>query len=478
MIEPSVPIEIIEAFDQKGFTLLIKGKAGTGKTTLSLEMLENSENKDKIYISTRITPNNIVKQYPWLDDDNISFIDATQTFVQDDSITHQIERAIKFREMPGFLQKLYDIIRDSDEIPTVIIDSWDAIRYSTFEQSEKSMRVETVLAEMVRYLKFNLVLIVESEEHYLDYISDGIVELKSNTFKNRRIRTIMIEKMRGVEIKQPEYLFSLHDGRFKYFGNIKEFVPLEKLTKQPPLIKNKKNMLLSYSESLNKFFDYGSKKGNIRLLEIGEGVGFEYIWILVPFVINQIKQGYGITILPDEGLDFRIIFNVVSKFFDQETIKKYLDFFDFPPTYTGPKEFLETINLFDTKKDLESLVNSLANQMLEKINTMKEINEDYGGIAIFGSNRLENRFGTKELTRISLAIGEFIKLFRTSNMVYVAHSNQEIQRYVSPMLATHFKMERINNTIVIYGILPFSKIHAVIPNFDKGYPGIILYPIV
>ncbi|TFF98775.1 MAG: hypothetical protein EU547_00420 [Promethearchaeota archaeon] len=478
MIEPSVPSEILQAFDQKGFTLLIKGKAGTGKTTLSLEILENSENKDKIYISTRITPNNIVKQYPWLDDESISFIDATQTFVQDNSITHQIERAIKFREMPGFLQKLYDIIRDSDESPTVIIDSWDAIRYGNFEQSEKSMRVETVLAEMVRYLKFNLVLIVESEEHYLDYISDGIVELKSKTVDNRRIRTIIIEKMRGVEIDQPEYLFSLHGGRFKYFGRIKEFVPIEKLTTHPPSIKNRKNMLLSYSESLNKFFDYGSKKGNIRLLEIGEGVGFEYIWILMPFVINQIKQGYGITILPDEGLDFRIIFNVVSKFFDQETIKKYLDFFDFPPTYNGPKEFLDTINLFDTNADLESMVKKLSNQMLEKIEGMKKNKEDYGGIAIFGSNRLENRFGTMELTRISLTIGEFIKLFRTSNMVYVAHSNQEIQRYVSSMLSTHFKMERIYNTIIIYGVLPFSKIHAVIPSFDKGYPEIILYPIV
>jgi KaiC/GvpD/RAD55 family RecA-like ATPase len=478
MLEHSIPFEIIQAFDQKGFTLLIKGKAGTGKTTLSLEILENFGDTDKIYISTRITPNNIVKQYPWLDYENISFIDATQTFVQDDSITHQIERAIKFREMPGFLQKVYDIIKDSEETPTVIIDSWDAIRYSTFERSDKLMRVETVLAEMVRYMKFNLVLIVESEEHYLDYISDGIVELKSEVIDNRRLRTIEIEKMRGVEISQPEYLFSLHGGRFKYFGQIKEFVPIEKLTTQPPLIKNKKNMLLSYSETLNKFFDYGSKKGNIRLLEIGEGVGFEYIWVLMPFVINQINQGYGITILPDEGLDFRIIFNVVSKFFDQETIKKYLDFFDFPPTYNEPKEFIETINLFNINDDLDSLVKSLANEMLEKIKQFKKIKEDYGGIAIFGSNRLENKFGTKQLTRISLAIGEFIKLFRTSNMVYVAHSNQKIQNYVSSMLSTHFKMERLYNTIVIYSILPFSKIHVVIPNFDNGYPDIILYPIV
>ncbi|TFF89487.1 MAG: hypothetical protein EU548_07410, partial [Promethearchaeota archaeon] len=204
MDSPMVPMEILEAFKQNGYTLLIKGKAGTGKTTLSLELIENAN--EKIYISSRITPKNILNQFPWLNSKEISFIDATQTFIQDDSIASQIERAIKFREMPGFLQKLYDIVKEKGDNPVVVIDSWDAIKAGIFDKGLKAKRIETVLAEMVRYLKFNLILIVESEERYLDYISDGIVELRSEVIENRRIRTIEIKKMRGVEIKQPEYL--------------------------------------------------------------------------------------------------------------------------------------------------------------------------------------------------------------------------------------------------------------------------------
>ena len=197
MNNPSIPNEIIKAFEQKGFTLLVKGKAGTGKTTLSLETLELSKNK--VYISSRITPSTIVKQFPWLKVDEISFIDATQTFIPGESITAQIERAIRFREMPGFLQKLYDIVINMGENPIVVIDSWDAIRNSILQETIEAKRVETVLAEMVRYLKFNLVLVVEDRAEYLEYIADGIVELRSEIVDNRRLRIIEIKKMRGVE---------------------------------------------------------------------------------------------------------------------------------------------------------------------------------------------------------------------------------------------------------------------------------------
>ncbi|MBD3230518.1 MAG: hypothetical protein GF329_20230 [Candidatus Lokiarchaeota archaeon] len=471
-----VPTEILDAFKQKGYTILIKGKAGTGKTTLSLELIESA--KEKIYISSRMTPKNIVSQFPWLKSNEISFIDATQTFIQDDSITSQIERAIRFREMPGFLQKLYDIVKEKSDRPIVVIDSWDAIKAGIFDKGLKAKRVESVLAEMVRYLKFNLILIVESEEQYLDYISDGIVELRSEVNENRRIRTIEIKKMRGVEIKQPEYLFSLHKGRFRNFAKISEYIPLKKLTNAPPVIKNTKNRLLSYSNSLNEFFDHGQKKGVIRLLEIGNGVGFEYIWLLIPSIINQLQQNCGITIIPDEGMDFKLIFNVISKYIPEEKFNKYLSFFDFPPTYREPEDFKNLINLFDPNEDLETLTTNLSKNMSEKIAVLDKKYGYSGGIAIFGSNRFENRFGVEDVLRLSMALSEFIKLFRKSNMIYLSHSSQKINKKIASMVTTHFKIERVSNTLVIYGIIPFTKLHAIIINFREGYPKIKLYPIV
>jgi len=477
-IEPSIPNEILKALEQNGFTLLIKGDAGTGKTTLSLEILKFA--KSKIYISSRISPTMIKKQFPWLENEDIIFIDATQTFFQEDSITTQIERAIKFREMPGFLQKLYEIVKNKDSSTIVVIDSWDAIYNSILEESLESKRIETVLTEMVRFLKFNLILITESNQTSLDYISDGVVELKSEIICNRSKRVIKIKKMRGIEITQPEYLFSLHQSRFKHFQRMMEFIPLKKLNNKPPLIKNTKNKLLSYSESLNNFFNYGLKRGTISLLEISEDVGFDYIWVLIPIMINQLQQNHGITLIPDEGLDFKVIYNVLSRYISQDILEKYLTFFDFSPTYTEPNEFIKLIRILDYKKDIEHIYNDIKEDMIKKITERQNLSQDqiYGGTAFFGSNRFENRFGIENIKKYLIVIGEFIKLFKTSRMVYISYFNQKIREIISPMVSTHFKIEKICNVMVIYGERPFANMHVIIINFDKGYPEINLYPIV
>ncbi|MGB9659998.1 MAG: gas vesicle protein GvpD P-loop domain-containing protein [Nitrososphaerales archaeon] len=50
---PRVPDES-NSFLRIGHTLLIKGDAGTGKTTLALEILQNFEPVDCIYFSTKL----------------------------------------------------------------------------------------------------------------------------------------------------------------------------------------------------------------------------------------------------------------------------------------------------------------------------------------------------------------------------------------------------------------------------------------
>ncbi|MHA1248398.1 MAG: RAD55 family ATPase [Candidatus Helarchaeota archaeon] len=455
MFKPAVPIEITQALEQKGYTLLIKGDAGTGKTTLSLELLSQAESK--VYISSRITPSTLLKQFPWLHDEEITFIDATQTFVQEDSIASQIERALKFREMPGFLQKLYTVVKNKGGCPTVVIDSWDAIKSGILEDEIMIRRSESVLAEMVRYLKFNLILVVESKELYLDYISDGIVELRSEIYDNRRQRIVRIKKMRGVEINQPEYLFSLSSGRFKYFKSIPREIPFESTKSDIPVISNTDKRLFTCSKSLNEFFDYSLGKNTITLIEIGEGVGHDYLWLIIPTIINQLSQKCGIEIL-----------------------QKNLLFFDFAPTYNDPPEFTKLIRTISKDVDLEKVITELTNAVVDFAeNREKENNiEEYNITVIFGSNKFENRFGVEGLKYYTEIFDEYVKLFRRSKMIYLAYYNQKLHKLLGHVVSASFKIERIYNTLVIYGILPFTKLHAIMINLDKGYPEVALYPIV
>ena len=63
-----IPNELIDFLKRETYSLLIKGGAGTGKTTLALTILRVFNiNKNCLYISTRISPEQLFNYYPWLE---------------------------------------------------------------------------------------------------------------------------------------------------------------------------------------------------------------------------------------------------------------------------------------------------------------------------------------------------------------------------------------------------------------------------
>src|ERR687883_1500620 len=62
-----IPDELMQFVQRNTYSLLIKGSAGTGKTTLSLTILRALKIKSNFfYISTRISPKQLFLYYPWL----------------------------------------------------------------------------------------------------------------------------------------------------------------------------------------------------------------------------------------------------------------------------------------------------------------------------------------------------------------------------------------------------------------------------
>ena len=107
----NIPIDVYESLNQReiGFSLLIKGAAGTGKTTLALSLLPIISDAVPIYISTRVAPQSLYVQFPWiqeiLKEENI--LDATRTYfppVSDPSeLKTHILQTMNFKDAPEFL---------------------------------------------------------------------------------------------------------------------------------------------------------------------------------------------------------------------------------------------------------------------------------------------------------------------------------------------------------------------------------------
>ncbi|MEM3526111.1 MAG: ATPase domain-containing protein, partial [Candidatus Jordarchaeaceae archaeon] len=114
------------------------------------------------------------------------------------------------------------------ENPFIVIDSIEAIQKVAGEE------VFNDLLDLCRELNSKLIFVSEYEEvRKYDYLVDGVILLKRYIENGRIIRVMQIEKLRGINCKNPQYLFTLHAGRFKHLDPFKPSVPKESKRFEP-----------------------------------------------------------------------------------------------------------------------------------------------------------------------------------------------------------------------------------------------------
>jgi len=123
----SIPSNICEALTSGGFVLIIKGKAGSGKSTFSLELTRVLPSGSVILVTTRESPSQIITNHPWL----LNFLPKNN--IMDGRaarvLTKETYPKIATNDIFNFLKNLYNKIETLEAKPvTVIIDSIDALK--------------------------------------------------------------------------------------------------------------------------------------------------------------------------------------------------------------------------------------------------------------------------------------------------------------------------------------------------------------
>ena len=234
-----IPDELEHFVRRDTYALLIKGKAGTGKTTLSLTILKTlGQASNFFYISTRVSPRQLFTYYPWLE----QFVQPIKPQPTSDS-EEQVYRMSMFEdarldEPESLFERITNELMDV-RAPTIIIDSWDAI--ASFMDKEARLNNERVLQTWRERAGAKLIFISEDLSYStLDFLVDGIVELDQTIYDSCRLRQIKMIKLRGVKILNQVYYFSLNNSIFASFQNYKpsEYV-LDTLVPQDTLPKRK-----------------------------------------------------------------------------------------------------------------------------------------------------------------------------------------------------------------------------------------------
>lgn len=222
-------------------SLLIRGPPGTGKTSLAVGLVERFHGR-RVFITSRVDPLQLRRQFPWLHDadaDPASAVSVIDSFGSEGSATntarvlaraHEVladpglssgDPATEFLWLPSAVQDALGQV-DEEHRTLLAFDSWDALVEQFLGgpgQREGPVpdraTVERYLLRRVHAAGAHLVLVVEREgTSHLDYLVDGVVVTGSQFEDERLERWLTLQKLRRVRIDDALYPFTLEGGRF------------------------------------------------------------------------------------------------------------------------------------------------------------------------------------------------------------------------------------------------------------------------
>ena len=442
-----IPPELEKALSAGiGYSLLLKGEPGTGKTMLAFELLNEFGGKNAVYLSSRVSVPALYKQFPWLEErTGFHVIDATQLYFSSKA----------FLRPRSFSDLLHTKLGEEEKPAILVIDSWEAIMSGGKE--EKKEELEKVLTDLVRSYateyKMNLILISETTEtEILDYLVDGIVEMSRVSLHERRGREILLKKLRGIRIDQHKYGFTLDGGRFKYFGPF----PMRKIDKprRVEIVPNTPTHISTGCVEIDTILTGGLSKGSTTIVEYGDDLSLlGYTSILAQMIINTLQQGIHCVIIPNSGWDERRLRRGILPFVKEEDYMKYLTVFE----------------IREEKKEIRENVKVLRGESMEEdfpIFTDFISKLEPPVMAIIGTDLLEYQYQLKmtgHLERMAELFSYWVMELREAENVAVfgMPAGGVLGTELRHMVTNRFDLSVLDRAVVLYCDRPDTKLHCV-----------------
>jgi KaiC/GvpD/RAD55 family RecA-like ATPase len=218
-----LPSELLHFVKNESYSLLIKGKPGTGKTTFALTLLDNlNDDSNYFYISTRLSLKQLSFYFPWIQ----------KFFSKDDTKSGYRFEDARLDEPESLFERITNQLMDVKS-PVILIDTWDTI--ASFMDRESRLNNERVLQIWRERAGAKLIFLSETFDlGILDSIVDGVITLENLISNSTNSRKLTIDKLRGIPVKCNTYCYSLFDGVFRSADSVFELNLFDKIDKARP----------------------------------------------------------------------------------------------------------------------------------------------------------------------------------------------------------------------------------------------------
>ncbi|MHC1567409.1 MAG: gas vesicle protein GvpD P-loop domain-containing protein [Candidatus Syntropharchaeia archaeon] len=446
----------------KGYSLLVRGAPGSGKTTFALELLRRYKERG-IYFSTRSNRDALYDQFPWLKE-VVYKIDFT---LPPDVIKMVEDQVFEYSNRLEFIKAIYDRVEGIETPAMIVIDSWEAI---SEQIGESGTGIEMELLNAIRGLKANLILVTERDaQTSLDYLVDAIVVLNKSEIDGRCIREIQISKVRGIKKKEEKYLFTLDGGRFNAFQPFKRIHPTKKEKFRP--IRDIGNNFSTGNRYLDEIFGGYPRHGRI-LIEIGKNVDINAVSVIYRLcIVNFLAQNRAVSVIPigkeneDNVEHDAILYGVEDAL--KNRFKIALRNNPFKP---ASKHFVFS---YDVDK-LKKMINEWNAELLKlKVETNNE-----PMLRLIGCSTLESLFEERALYRTINYEAERISGSDDLGIFVGKHSTSFANEKLADISDMHIKIEERDGCFILYGIKPRTGIYHMEIDLSKGYPDMVLTPML
>ena len=413
-------------------TLLIKGLAGTGKTTVALEILKAAGEGRGAYLSSRVPKELLETHIPAMKKtiENQDFLD------------------IRLEDMTSVLDLVMQLTKDK-KVKTIVFDSWDGLAKEL--DPKERLRAEKTLMAVANNSGAQFIFVSEEPgATTIDYLVDGIVEVVRAEEHDRALREFIIHKLRGTKIPQHKYIFTLLEGKFTFFGPyaIPDYAKLNRFVQRPDIGE-------SYSfgsGALDRLFG-GIIPGSTMAIEYDEHVPYPALRAIeLPPIINFLSMGRSAILLPLPGANDERTRSILAKSSGETAVSNRLRILNVLRTSD-----IKTADLPKnaTPKEIHEIVtNETARLRLESAN--KSV------LLVKSISALENLFASDLDSLLEVTSQEIITLQQShdADILFLAKDSPIRSRILS-MSSSYATLFVKDGTVLIYGVKPHTGIYAL-----------------